>query len=326
MHKIFPVNLLHLLQDQKIHSGEELGRTLKMTRAGIWKQLQALQQLGVKIESIKGNGYRLTENIDLLDGELITNVLYQKHDIHCDVVIEIDSTNSMLMRLLQEQNVTSGSCVVAEMQTEGRGRRGRKWVSPFAKNLYFSILWNFYNGLSGLEGLSLVIGISIVQVLNQLGLKEIKLKWPNDILANDKKLAGILLDVSGDPTGFCHVVIGVGLNVHMQSMQDIAIGQSWTSLDQEMDLTLPRSALLLLLIERLVENLRIYEKSGFRYFIDEWKIYDAYFGKEVIVIFGDKAIVGVAQGVNNSGELLVMTASGIQSFNGGEVSLRVKQP
>lgn len=325
MHKTFPYKLLSLLLDQKVHSGEELGASLKITRAAIWKQLQGLQLLGVQIESIKGNGYRLAENIDLLDEQSITKELYERHNIACDVVIEIDSTNSMLMRLLHEKSITSGKCVVAEMQTEGRGRRGRKWVSPFAKNLYFSMLWNFYNGLSGLEGLSLVIGISIVQTLEKLGLVDVKLKWPNDILVDNRKLAGILLDVSGDPTGFCHVVIGVGLNVHMDAKQEVVIEQPWISLDQVMPHKISRSALFVLLIDKLIENLHIYERSGFNYFIDAWKMYDAYFDKEVIVTLGDKIILGVAQGVSRTGELLVMTHSGMQSFNGGEVSLRIKQ-
>ncbi len=324
MNKTIPLELLTLLIDKKIHSGEELGNSLKVTRAAIWKQLQRLQKIGVEIESIKGNGYRLVGSIDLLDPEFISNALRISHDIDCDVVMQIDSTNTALMKLLQESNVTSGKCVVAEMQAEGRGRRGRKWASPFAKNLYFSMLWNFYTGLSGLEGLSLVIGISIVQVLKKMGLEDAKLKWPNDVLINNKKLAGVLLDVYGDPTGFCNVVIGVGLNVYMVK-PDIIIDQPWVSLEQVIDLKIGRSALFILLIENLIANLELYERYGFLHFMSEWKLYDAYLGKEVVVTLGDKVLVGVAQGVSNSGELMVKTQSSVQSFSGGEVTLRIKQ-
>lgn len=320
--KNFPYHLLILLSDQKIHSGEEIGLALGISRSAVWKQLRKIHNAGFNVSPLPGRGYLLDETVDLLDEAYIVRELEEKYALPCTVMTEIDSTNSYLLRALQVGSLPSGLSVVAEAQTAGRGRRGRQWVSPFAKNLYFSVNWNFQSGMSCIEGLSLVVGISIAEALREIGLQDVSVKWPNDIVVANKKLAGILLEVMGDPTGLCHVVIGVGLNVYMRAGQISGIDQEWTALQQLLDLKIKRSEMFVRLMHHLVNNLKKFERDGFAAFISAWDSYDAYRGQEVCILLGDRVVIGVASGVSNTGELLVSNDAGIQSFSSGEVSLR----
>jgi BirA family biotin operon repressor/biotin-[acetyl-CoA-carboxylase] ligase len=318
------LQLLKLLSDCQTHSGEELGELLGVSRAAVWKQLKQITELGFVVESLRGRGYRLAAPVDLIDIGVLSKGLCNQHHFDCEVHLEIDSTNSQLLRLLQQSKILpSGYCVVAEMQTAGRGRRGKQWCSPFAKNLYFSMLWNFDNGMVALEGLSLVVGISLAQTLESLGIDNIGLKWPNDLLIDNYKIAGVLLEVLGESTGFCQVVMGVGLNVYMSESEQVAINQKWISLDRVYDGEITRTKLLALIVERLLFNLRQFQYEGFGSFVNEWKRLDVFLGKDVSVITNNEVVLGVADGVSASGELQVSTYQGKRVFNSGEVSLRL---
>lgn len=319
--KKIPLELLQFLADGKFHSGEAIGGILGISRAAVWKKLQGLESLGIKVQSVKGRGYCLLEPISVLDQELIKKELF-KRDITSNLsfYLDIDSTNAELLRCLQSGQVDDGSVVLAESQYVGRGRRGRKWVSSFGKNLYFSMAWSFNAGISSLDGLSLLVGLSVIQALEELGLKNAKLKWPNDVLVDNKKLAGVLLEITGDPTGLCHVVIGVGINVNMQHTVE-SIDQPWTSVSHEFG-AINRNELVVSLVTLLVANLKRFEAKGFLPFADLWERYDLLRNKEVFVILGDKQIFGVARGVTETGELKLETGDGVKIFNGGEVSLR----
>ena len=321
--KKIPVELLRLLSDGEFHSGEAVGELLGVSRAAVWKKLQLLEPLGVEVESIKGKGYRLAEPILLLDADKLTKVL-KWHGLNAAVNVhhEIDSTNAELMRLLSANKAQAGTIVVAESQLAGRGRRGRPWVSPFAQNLYFSMSWNFNGVAAALAGLSLVVGLSLVQALQEVGVDQAQLKWPNDVLVGRRKLAGVLLEMTGDATGLCHVVIGIGVNVNMHSATD-EIDQPWISIKQLLGRSSDRTELVKELLDKLIPNLQLFEQQGFVAFAEQWQQYDAFSQQEVVVSLGEQRVFGIAQGVSHSGELQVQTDQGLRLFNGGEVSLRL---
>ena len=184
--------LLNILNDGEFHSGEDLGQVLGVSRTAVWKQLQALEAMGLQLESVKGKGYKIPNNFELLSHDQINlNINKQARSQlnRLDIYQTLDSTNKVANQLVQEQSDTvSGTVILSEYQTMGRGRRGKNWVSPFAANLYLSMVWDFDQGASALQGLSLAIGVAVSRALKQLKIEGVKLKWPNDIYINHKKL------------------------------------------------------------------------------------------------------------------------------------------
>ncbi len=314
--------LLEKLADGEFHSGEELGQWLQVSRTAVWKQLQKLEQLGLPLESVKGRGYRLCGGIDLLSAAAVEAALSETARARIsklDIRSVVDSTNTVVSQAAAS-GATAGYACAAEQQSAGRGRRGRPWVSPYAQNLYFSLLWEFEGGAAALEGLSLAVGVAVARVLARQGLASVRLKWPNDVLADGGKLAGILLEMHGDAAGRCQVVVGVGLNVTMRTGE--GIDQPWTDLASLLPQPPSRSELLGLLLSELVEVLACFTRDGFAAFREEWQALDAFRDSEVTVRLGDNVVPGIARGVDVNGGLLLETATGRQVFNGGEVSLR----
>lgn len=322
------IELIRLLADGDFHSGEELGRLLGVSRAAIWKRLQLLQSLlGLRFESIRGLGYRLTGGIELLDGKRVRAALpavadnwLQSLEIHS----LIDSTNRRAAQLAQ-RGVDSGVVIVAEQQTAGSGRRGRRWVSPFGRNIYCSMLWTFDGGVSALEGLSLVVGLVVARIIAPLTDYSVQLKWPNDVLVEGQKVAGILLEVVGDVGGRCTVIIGVGLNVNMTGASEADdIDQAWSDVLSVANSPVSRTELLSALIAGLVEALHLFVQNGFSAFRDEWSCRDYLFGRVVAIESGGKTQSGSAQGLDASGALLLEINGSVQAIHGGEVSVRVR--
>jgi len=220
------LTLLKLLKDGRFHSGQALGAALGVSRSAVWKQLQQLEvEFGLVIHKVRGRGYQLASPLVLLSElEIAAATPSTSWPVH--VYDSIDSTNAEALRLVGK-GVVAPFVVVAERQTAGRGRRGRQWVSPFAENIYYSLLLRIDGGMRQLEGLSLVVGLAVLQALRELGIAGAGLKWPNDVLVDNKKIAGILLELVGDPADVCHVVLGVGINVDMQGAD--LVDQLWTS-------------------------------------------------------------------------------------------------
>ena len=191
-----PLKLIALLANGEFHSGEQLGETLGMSRAAINKHIQTLRDWGVDVFTVPGKGYSLPEPIQLLNAE---KILSQLDDGSVAVLPVIDSTNQYLLDRIGE--LKSGDACVAEYQHAGRGRRGRKWFSPFGANLYLSMFWRLEQGPAAAIGLSLVIGIVMAEVLRKLGADKVRVKWPNDLYLQDRKLAGNLVELTGK-TGY----------------------------------------------------------------------------------------------------------------------------
>jgi BirA family biotin operon repressor/biotin-[acetyl-CoA-carboxylase] ligase len=318
--------ILNALKDGKFHSGESLGELLGVSRTAVWKQLQQLEEIGLQVESVKGTGYRVVNGIDLLVKDDITVHLRDRNRNEprsIELFQSLGSTNKYL-REQAEKSDCSGSVVLAERQTSGRGRRGKTWVSPFAANIYMSILWDFEQGAQALEGLSLAVGVAVRRALIEVGLEDVRLKWPNDIYIGNKKLGGILLEMIGDPAGHCSVVIGVGINVSMPASIAVNIDQPWTDCCSESDAPIARSRLAALLIDNIFDILNDFESLGFAGYRDEWQEADAFKGLQGTISTPRDSVSGTVIGVDNRGAVQLKLMSGeVKSFIGGELSLRL---
>lgn len=324
--------ILDILKDSEIHSGESLGEALGVSRTAIWKQLQKLEAMGLQLQTIKGMGYRLPPNFELLDKAVILSALTENSSSNArrvlrnlDIFKTIDSTNSYA-KIQAEQRDFSASVVLAEQQTSGRGRRGRHWVSPFAANIYMSVMWNFEQGAQALEGLSLAIGVAVRRALLDQGLMDIQLKWPNDIYVGQKKLGGILLEMIGDPAGQCSVVVGIGINVCMPEQAAADIDQVWTDIQSQATKPVSRNHLAASLIHHSFEILSGFQDVGFSVYRDEWQAADAFNGLSASIVTPRESIEGTVVGVNDRGALeLRLTDGQVQQFIGGELSLRLNK-
>lgn len=319
-----PQLILDILSDCRFHSGTELGAVCGCSRASIWKIVQFLQNSGIEIYSVKGKGYRLAQKIELLSSSHILAAMQpalRPYVEHLDVQYEILSTNSYLLERSRQGDYSGHACF-AECQTEGRGRRGRNWVSPFGGNIYGSLLWRFSTGAMQLGGLSLAVAVAVARTLREIGLADIGVKWPNDIIAGERKLAGILLEVVGEAAGPCHVVIGVGINVRMPALAGQEIDQAWTDADTLLGRPVGRNRLAGLLLSHLISVVREFEADGLAPFLEEWQRMDCFAGREVMLQLPNGTVQGVARGVDAGGALMLAVEGELRRYHSAEVSLR----
>ncbi|MDQ7048522.1 MAG: bifunctional biotin--[acetyl-CoA-carboxylase] ligase/biotin operon repressor BirA [Enterobacterales bacterium] len=314
-------SLIKLLADGQFHSGQSLAETLHISRTAVWKMIEKLKQWQIVIFSVRGKGYKIDKGLMLLDQAKIDQALTGKTQFFSRLVClpSIDSTSSYIAREWQKSPGQPLVCV-AEHQTKGRGRKGRKWISPFASNLYFSLGFNLPFGLHALGGLSLAIGICMARVLNQMTLPSVKLKWPNDLLIEGKKLAGILVEASGDKIDNSFINIGIGLNWRMASEQ--AIDQEWCNLTDYLTGKVDRNELLIQILLELDQCLQIYCRDGFDSFSKQWRDYSAFIDQPICIETRQGKVLGKELGINSNGAIRVMTDSGESIFYSGEVSLR----
>ncbi|QTN47251.1 bifunctional biotin--[acetyl-CoA-carboxylase] ligase/biotin operon repressor BirA [Ectopseudomonas mendocina] len=317
------LELLKLLQDGRFHSGEALGAQLGISRSAIWKQLQGLEaELGVEVFKVPGRGYRLSSPMILLNAERISQGALGSG---WPVAVEpsVDSTNAEIFRRL-EAGERAPFVLLAERQTAGRGRRGRVWASPFAENLYCSVVLRVDGGMSQVEALSLTVGLAVAKTLQSLGLNGVQLKWPNDVLVDGRKISGILLELAGDPADVCHVVIGIGINVNMANDAPGAIDQPWASVRQCMGRMLDRNDLAAELLLQLRDCLSMHWQHGFAGLREEWEALHAWRGRSVVLTAGNNATLGVVLGVDERGAVRLSVDGVDRSFSGGELSLRLQ--
>lgn len=319
--------ILTLLSDGQFHSGTELAKIVGISRSAICKQIKNLTPLGLGLNAISGKGYRLDcalqllsktsidENLSSISRSLITEL--EIHDC-------INSTNTYLLDKTHQAN-TKGTVCFAESQTAGKGRRGREWVSPYGSNIYLSILWKYQNGPAVISGLSLAVGIAVIRALNECGIANAGLKWPNDIYWQGKKLAGILIEVSGETNGPCKAVIGLGLNFYLSENKAKSINQDWVDLNHIFadNMYKIRNKLASTLLNHLMPTIANFETDTLDKYLDEWREYDCMKGNEVELYMGQQVFRGVVEGINNSGMLILANEQGdIKTFASGEVSFR----
>lgn len=232
---------------------------------------------------------------------------------------EIDSTNTYLMARAQT-HAPSGCVCFAELQTAGKGRRGRQWISPKGQNIYGSILWRFHD-VSNLNGLSLAIGVGVIRALKKQGVENVNLKWANDIYSNGKKLGGILVEVSTHSNGNASAVIGFGLNLALPSEIE-AITQPYTDLSTvAANLKIERDFLIAELLNELLPIVATFEKQGLCAYLQEWRELDCLNGKIATLFRNSQALQGIVRGIDDDGLLKLQLENGeIQTFSSGEVS------
>ncbi|KAF1711977.1 bifunctional biotin--[acetyl-CoA-carboxylase] synthetase/biotin operon repressor [Pseudoxanthomonas kalamensis DSM 18571] len=303
-------------------TGDALAREGGLTRAAIWKRVQALREAGIDVLARPGQGYALAQVPDLLDRETILAMLGDRIGAgvaEIDIAWELDSTNSELLRRPTPEQ--GAAVLLAERQTGGRGRRGRDWVSPLAAHLYLSLARHFGGGLARLGGLSLVAGIAAAEALQSMGLDGVRLKWPNDLMVEGRKLGGLLVEGGGEHGGPVRAVIGLGVNVRMPPAVAAAIDQPWTDLQAWLPAP-SRNALAAEVLQALLPALDCFDAEGLTPFLPRFAALDALAGREIVVRTGTDEQRGVAGGIAEDGALRLLCGNGELRVHAGEVSVR----
>jgi BirA family biotin operon repressor/biotin-[acetyl-CoA-carboxylase] ligase len=313
---------LRLLSDEEFRSGADLARTLGVSRSNVWKALEGLAEVGVTVLRLHSRGYRLAAPIDWLDGARIRRQLgVHAEDFEVRVVDRLESTNTTLL----EQAVAGaagGLVLAAELQTRGRGRRGRAWHTGLGGALTFSLLWRFEQGAGFLAGLGLAVGVALVRALHSLDVEDAMLKWPNDVLVRHQKLAGTLVELQGDVLGPSLAVMGVGINYRLDHSTRQRIDQAVTDLIAA-GAPRDRNRVLGQVLAQLAEVLRVFSAHGFAPLRKEWESYHVYAQRAVALRLPDGSWTeGTVAGVGDDGALLLQTTTGLRRFHSGEVSLR----
>ena len=323
------IDLLQLLADGALHSGEELAARLGVSRAAVWKRLQQLEEWGIAVEALTGRGYRLEAPVDLLDADDICSRLPQDARgrlRRLEVHEALDSTSD---RLLAVDDLPSGQfdACLAEFQSAGRGRRGRRWVAPFASGLCLSIGWNYRDAPAAMSALSLAAGVAVLRALGRLGIAGLALKWPNDVVRGDSKLGGILIDLRGEAAGPAYVVVGVGINVRLPASARKRLAEDGVDAVDLAALGPPpaRNAIAAALVAELSNALGEYGARGLAAFAEEWQDADALAGRTIAVLHGGQTLHGRARGVDSDGALLLEVDGAPRRIVSGEVSVRPVQ-
>lgn len=315
---------LRRLADGQFHSGEDIARALGRSRATLSEALKRAPELGLDLFSVRGRGYRLSEPIEFLDAEAIARALRGTR-MRLEVVDEIDSTSTRLLQMASE-GAPSGICLAAEWQSAGRGRRGRSWVSALGGSLTFSVLWRFERGAGHLGGVSLAVGVAVARALAQSGVERVRVKWPNDVVVDFRKLAGILVETSGEAQGPSVAVIGVGVNYRLGERLVDRIDQPVIDVARASREPPSRSVLLARMLRELDAVLERFERDGFGPMRDAWRDLHAYHGRRVRVMPpGEKPFEATVMDIAADGELMVATDDGrSHALSSAEISLRPK--
>jgi BirA family biotin operon repressor/biotin-[acetyl-CoA-carboxylase] ligase len=314
--------LLALLAGGGEVSGTEIAASLGITRAAVWKQIEQLRARGLAVHAEAGRGYRLDAPIELLDASRIAAAMRPREREAVgaiDVRWQIDSTSSELARTAE--SMAMPRACLAEIQTSGRGRRGRRWQTPLAGGIALSFVRRFDGGMAALSGLSLVAGIAVLRALADAGIDGAALKWPNDIVANGRKLGGILVELGGDALGPCRAIVGIGLNVRIGAGEGAAIDQPWTDL-AALGTTPSRNAIAGRVLARLAEALETFATAGFAAFEPEYARHDALRGRDIVIASGNERWSARADGVTSRGALRVVRDGRAIDVDSGEVSVR----
>jgi BirA family biotin operon repressor/biotin-[acetyl-CoA-carboxylase] ligase len=319
--------LLHALADGRTHSGEELARKFGITRAAVWKQVGKLTHWGLAVQAAPGSGYRLPRRLDLLSADAVHAALDPAVAARLDkleVFTELGSTNRHL--LAAPPPFGKLDVCIAEYQTAGRGRRGRAWNVPLGGGICLSAGWQFAGMPAELAALPLAVGVAVRRALERVAGLEIALKWPNDLVCDERKLGGILLELAAEAHGGAQVVAGIGLNVALPA-ELLPTLSDWprgaidlaTALGRDPP---PRAALAGALVNELGALFAAYPQHGFGPYRGEWRAAD-YLRGRAVRLDGAAGVAGTAVGVDADGALLVETASGQRCrVVAGDVSVR----
>lgn len=329
--------LISLLNQPGAQSGTFLGEALGVSRAAVQKRIQALIDNGLPIKATPGKGYSLEDNVKLLNADAIAaeiisvNPAHQGRFASFEVMQSLPSTNDHLIA----QDIESGKIRVcaAEAQQAGRGRRGNDWQSAPYRNIMLSVSWSFPNWPETITGLGLAVAQTVVELLNSEveenatiindEHKQIKIKWPNDLMVANDKLGGILIDVAGESSGACKVVIGLGLNVHQPDWSTDNADYRWCDLNS-LGLITDRNVQIGRIVAAWLSMLLEFEKTGFAPLVERWNKLSSHVGKRIRVGEQENHIKGKMLGVDSAGALLLESDDGqTHRFSESNVSVRL---
>ncbi len=312
--------LLHLLAAGELCSGEMLGQALGISRAAVWKQVQALRQQGWVVETVPRQGYRLRPAIELLSVADLQARLAAA-GLRLSVHEETTSTNADVLQAFAAGQ-GHAQVVLAESQTQGRGRHGRSWYAPYARNFIGSLGWRFEMAAAQLAGLSLALGVAVARCLEELQpTLAIGLKWPNDLQIGGRKLGGLLVELAGDAAGPCEVVIGLGLNHHLDSKDHAHIDQAAIAL-AACGCEITRQDLAVRLVLALRDACKQFTESGFAAFHGDYARYDSLRDRPLQAWRGQERLLGYGRGVDEQGALCIESMGQLWRVHSGEVSVR----
>jgi BirA family biotin operon repressor/biotin-[acetyl-CoA-carboxylase] ligase len=316
------------MADGRTHSGEELADAVGVSRAAILKQIVKLADFGLAVEAAPGGGYRLSQRLDLVDAQALRAALepaVAARLAKLEVFTELDSTNRHLLAAPPPSGRLD--VCIAEFQTQGRGRRGRRWDAPLGSGLCLSVGWQFEGMPAEPAALTLAAGVAVRRVLERVAGLTISLKWPNDLVFDERKLGGILLELEAEAHGGAHVVVGVGLNVVLPASLLPALSD-WPRGAVDLKTALredppPRAVLAGALVNELAALLADYPTRGFAAYRTEWRSADFLRGRSVSLEEPTGRLVGTAVGIDADGALLVETDAGNRRrVVAGDVSVR----
>lgn len=316
-----PEQVLEVLRDGAYHSGAEIAQAQGATRARVWQCIEQLQSWGIDIWRVRGKGYRLSPDMELVERAHLLDALGSSAKSLLKIVdfaLDIGSTNS---QLLEKPASRYYSLMFAEHQSAGKGRHGRVWMSPPAQNLSFSISRQV-DQLALIQGLSLTIGQSVATVLANLGIP-VQLKWPNDVYIAGKKAAGILVELKTMEDRSAKVVVGVGLNVNA-SYGEQYIQQQSTHVNDWLTPAIGRTELLAALLNQIIADIELHLAGDRLSLLERWRSFDWLKGQAVNLIkAGDVVACGEAVGVDEHGSLLLQRENGeVEVVAHGEISVR----
>jgi len=316
------------LADGEFHSGEELAQRLGVSRSAFWKAVRTLRALGAPLEAVRNRGYRLERATEPLDAAQIRSHLPREvrdRVTHLETEWSIGSTNTALLER-PGPKIGATEVLLAEYQTAGRGRRGRTWLAPPGGAICLSLSWTFREVPPDLGALGLVIGVCALRALTSLDVRNLGLKWPNDLLIDERKLGGVLIDLRAESAGPAYVVIGIGLNVALgdEVLRKIAqAGLPAVDLASSAGTPASRNAVAAGLIGECVRGLLEFERTGLKPFSEEWRRADALRGRPVEVRTAEGTSTrGYARGIDVHGALMLETPAGVKRFISGDVSVR----
>jgi BirA family biotin operon repressor/biotin-[acetyl-CoA-carboxylase] ligase len=318
--------IVQMLADGEFHSGEVIGDALGISRAAVSGHVKSLSNIGLDIYSVTGKGYQLAGGLNLLNLDKIQQSYHLDHELELFPIIP--STNEYLMGLIKSKiDLQDGHTILAECQTQGRGRRGRTWQSPYGSHVYLSQYRTMDSGLSAASGLSLAIGLAVLNTINVFSNSMCALKWPNDVLVDGKKIAGILVEAEGQTDGICHLVVGVGININMPTASADYIEQPWTDLNTISKHAIDRNKFIVELLEQLQNIYQEYKLNRLDNLAEQWNANNAFANQTVELTSSSKTQVGKCLGIDTSGALLLenIGSKTISKIFGGEVSLRKKK-
>jgi BirA family biotin operon repressor/biotin-[acetyl-CoA-carboxylase] ligase len=329
--------VLRLLSYDEFFSGEAIAKRLNCSRGTVHNAIRAAQEAGFRVHAVHGRGYRLAAPVSWLDADQLHHE-FEQRGIRLQHFDQIASTNAQMLDWAARdapERAPQRALICAEWQSQGRGRRGRDWYAGLGGGLMFSFLWRSTRPAAQLSGLSLAVGVALVEGLREFGLAGARVKWPNDIQVAGAKLAGVLIELASDKLASdvlapSTAVIGIGLNVSGGEALSQRVGQPVTDLSAHLSAPLgrvDRNELLLRLVTALDSALTLFEREGFAAFHAAWHAIHAHQAQPICLQLGyGEAINGIALGVDAQGALQVETGSGIQTFHSGEVSLRAVAP